>query len=162
MIQWMLTIWSLVPLPFLNPDCTFRSSPLIRLKDFEHHLVDIWSEHNCVLAWILFGISLLWDWNEHWRFSSPMATAVFQICWHIECNSLTALYFRIWNSSARIPSPPLALFIVMFLNMCTPMADSCWCMAKPIQYCKVISLQLNKFILKRKDPLGFTLQDIWL
>ena len=22
-------------------------------------------------------------------------------------------------------------------NMCTPMADSCWCMAKPIQYCKV-------------------------
>ena len=32
----------------------------------------------------------------------------------------------------------------------TPMADSCWCMAKPIQYCKVISLQLNKFILKKK------------
>ena len=24
-----------------------------------------------------------------------------------------------------------------------PMADSCWCMAKPIQYCKVISLQLK-------------------
>ena len=22
-------------------------------------------------------------------------------------------------------------------NTCTPMADSCWCMAKPIQYCKV-------------------------
>ena len=30
---------------------------------------------------------------------------------------------------------------------CIPVADSC-CMAKPIQYCKVISLQLNKFILK--------------
>ena len=30
-------------------------------------------------------------------------------------------------------------------NMCTPVADSCWCMAKPIQYCKVICLQLNKF-----------------
>ena len=29
-------------------------------------------------------------------------------------------------------------------------ADSCWCMAKPIQYCKVINLQLNKFILKKK------------
>ena len=26
---------------------------------------------------------------------------------------------------------------------CTPMADSCQCMAKPIQYCKVISLQLK-------------------
>ena len=26
-------------------------------------------------------------------------------------------------------------------NTCTPMADSCQCMAKPIQYCKVISFQ---------------------
>ena len=28
-------------------------------------------------------------------------------------------------------------------NTCTPMADSCQCMAKPPQYCKVISLQLK-------------------
>ena len=28
-------------------------------------------------------------------------------------------------------------------NTCTPMADSCQCMAKTIQYCKVISLQLK-------------------
>ena len=28
-------------------------------------------------------------------------------------------------------------------NTCIPMADSCECMAKPIQYCKVINLQLN-------------------
>ena len=28
-------------------------------------------------------------------------------------------------------------------NTCTPMADSCQCMAKPLQYCKVISLQLK-------------------
>ena len=28
-------------------------------------------------------------------------------------------------------------------NICTPVADSCWCMAKPLQYCKVISLQLK-------------------
>ena len=28
-------------------------------------------------------------------------------------------------------------------NTCTPVVDSCQCMAKPIQYCKVISLQLN-------------------
>jgi len=36
-------------------------------------------------------------------------------------------------------------------NTCTPMADSCQCMAKPLQYYKVISLQLklNKFILKK-------------
>ena len=29
-------------------------------------------------------------------------------------------------------------------NTCTPMADSCECMAKPPQYCKVVSLQLKK------------------
>jgi len=38
---------------------------------------------------------------------------VFQICWHIECSTFTALSFRIWNSSTGIPSPPLASFIVM-------------------------------------------------
>ena len=36
---------------------------------------------------------------------------VFQICWHVECNTLTSS-FRIWNSSTGIPSPPLALFVV--------------------------------------------------
>ena len=38
---------------------------------------------------------------------------VFQICWHIECSTFTASSFRIWNSSSGIPSPPLALFVVM-------------------------------------------------
>ena len=38
---------------------------------------------------------------------------VFQICWHIECSSLIAWSFRILNSSARIPSPPLALLVAV-------------------------------------------------
>ena len=38
---------------------------------------------------------------------------VFQICWHIGCSTFTASSFRIWKSSTGIPSPPLALFIVM-------------------------------------------------
>ena len=38
---------------------------------------------------------------------------VFQICWHIECSTFIASSFRIWNSSAGIPSLPLALFLVM-------------------------------------------------
>ena len=38
---------------------------------------------------------------------------VFQIFWHIECSTFTALSFRIWNSSAGSLSPPLALFVVM-------------------------------------------------
>ena len=38
---------------------------------------------------------------------------VFQICWHIECSTFTASSFRFWNSSTGIPSPPLALLVVM-------------------------------------------------
>ena len=38
---------------------------------------------------------------------------VFQICWHIECSTFTASSFKFWNSSTGIPSPPLALFVVM-------------------------------------------------
>ena len=34
-------------------------------------------------------------------------------------------------------------------NTCTPVADSCWCVAEPIQCCKVIILQLSKFKLKK-------------
>ena len=38
---------------------------------------------------------------------------VLKICWHTECSTFTASSFRIWNSSTGIPSPPLALFVVM-------------------------------------------------
>ena len=38
---------------------------------------------------------------------------VFQICWCIECSTFIASFFRIWNNSTRIPSSPLALFVVM-------------------------------------------------
>ena len=38
---------------------------------------------------------------------------VFQIWYHIECSTLTASSFRIWNSSTGISSSPLALFVVM-------------------------------------------------
>ena len=41
---------------------------------------------------------------------------VFQICWHIECSTLTASSFRIWNTSTGILSLPLALFVVMLLR----------------------------------------------
>ena len=38
---------------------------------------------------------------------------VFQVCWRIECSTFTASSSRILNSSAGIPSLPIALFIVM-------------------------------------------------
>ena len=38
---------------------------------------------------------------------------VLQICWQTECSTFTASSFRTRNSSTGIPSPPLALFVVM-------------------------------------------------
>ena len=55
-----------------------------------------------------FGIGMKTD-----LFQSSGHYWVFQICWHFECSTFTASSFRIWNSSTGIPSPPLALFVVM-------------------------------------------------
>ena len=38
------------------------------LEDFEHYLASMWNECNCVVVWTVFGIALLWDWNENWPF----------------------------------------------------------------------------------------------
>ena len=52
------------------------------------------------------------------------------MCWHIECSTFTASSFRIWNSSTGIPSPPLALFVVMLpkahLSSHSKMSGSRW------------------------------------
>ena len=61
------------------------------------------------IFWHCLSLGLEWKLT----FSSPVATAEFQICWHIECSTFTALSFSIWNSSTGIPSTPLALFIGM-------------------------------------------------
>ena len=55
---------------------------------------------------------------------------VFQICWYFECNTFTASSFRIRNSSTGIPSPPLALLVVMIpkahLTLHSRMSGSRW------------------------------------
>ena len=83
------------------------------LKNFEHYFVRTWNKCNCAVVWTLFGIAFLWDWNETGLFWSCGHCWVFQICWHTKCSILTASYFRTWNNSARISSPPPTLFRVM-------------------------------------------------
>ena len=72
----------------------------------------VWDECNCAVVWTLFGIALLWDWNENWPFPVLWPLLSFQICWHIECSSFTSS-FMIWSRSTGIASPLLALFVVM-------------------------------------------------
>ena len=93
---------------------TFSAHVLLKpsLKDFEHSLASTWNEHNCMVVWTFFGIVLLWSQNDTHLPQSCGQCWVFQICWHTECSILTVSSFRIWNSLAGIPSPPLALFII--------------------------------------------------
>ena len=73
---------------------------------------------------MLFNVYILWHClylGLEWKltFSSPVATAKFsKFCWCIACSTFTVSSFRIWNSSAGIPSPPLALFKVMLPKAC--------------------------------------------
>ena len=83
------------------------------LENFEHYFASLCDECKCVAVWAFFGIAFLWDWNENWPFPVLWPLLSIQICWYIECNTFTASSFRIWNSSTGIPSPPLALFVVM-------------------------------------------------
>ena len=77
------------------------------LKDMEHYLTSTWNECYCTVVWTFFGIGMKAEF-----FQSCGYCWVFQICWHIECSTFTASPFWVWNSSAGIPSPPLALFVV--------------------------------------------------
>ena len=135
MIQQMLAIWSLVPLPFLNLAWTSGSS---------------WFAYCWSLAWRILSITLLAcemsaivQQFEHFFalpfFKIGMKTVLFQscghclvfrVCWHIVCNTFIASSFMILNSSTGIPSPPLALFVVMlpkaYLTLHSRMSGSRW------------------------------------
>ena len=134
MIQWLLAIWSLVLLPFPNTAWTYGSSQFIYCWSLtwrtKHYFVNMWDECNSVVDGTLFGIAFLWEWNENWTFQTCSHCWVLQICWHIDCTTLTVSSFRIWNSSTGIPSPPLALFVVMLpkahLTLYSRMPDSRW------------------------------------
>ena len=72
MIQQMLAIWSLVPLPFLKPAWTSGSSWFMYaeawLGGFWALLLVAWDECSCAVVGAFFGITFLWDWNENWPF----------------------------------------------------------------------------------------------
>ena len=88
MIQWMLTLWSLVPLPFLNPAWAYGISQFKycwRLA-WRNYFGGMWGECNWVvvehsLKSLFLGIARkrpYQSFRHYW---------VFQICWHIECST---------------------------------------------------------------------------
>ena len=89
----------------------------------ETNAVVQWLEHSLALP--VFGVEMKTD-----LFLSCGHCQVFPSCWHIECSTLTAPSVRIWNSSAGIPSPPLALFVLLLpkvhLTLHSRMSGSRW------------------------------------
>ena len=118
MIQWLLAIWSMVPLPFLNPAWTSGSSwftycwslawRILSTTLLAYEMSAIVQQFEHSLALPFFGIGMKTD-----LFQSCGHCWVFQICWHIEGSTCTVSSLRIWNSLTLMPSPPLALFVVM-------------------------------------------------
>ena len=118
MIQRMLAIGSLVPLPFLKPTWTSGSSwfmycwslawRILSITILACEMSSVVQRIEYYLALPFFGFGMKTD-----LFQSCGHCWVFQICWHIECSTFTASSYRIWNSSTLIPSPSLALFGVM-------------------------------------------------
>ena len=84
----------------------------------------VWQfEHSLALPFFGTGMKMdLFQYCGHCR--------VFQICWTIECSTLTASSFRIWTASAGISTPPLALFVVLLpmahLTSHSKMSGSRW------------------------------------
>ena len=71
-VQWMLAIWSLVPLSFLNPAHTSGSSWFTCFWNLAWRILSI-TLLACEIAQLyaslnLLGHCLLWDWNENWPF----------------------------------------------------------------------------------------------
>ena len=80
-IQWMLAIWSLLPLPFLNLAWTFGSSRFMFCWTLAWRILSI-TLLACETSAIVHSLSILWDCLSlglEWKltFSSPVATVEF-------------------------------------------------------------------------------------
>ena len=82
-----------------------------------------WLVHSLVLPFLGIGkrIHLFWSYGPCW---------VFQCCLHIQCNTLMAMSFKVFNGSTGIPSHPLALLTEVLpkahLISHSRMSDSGW------------------------------------
>ena len=98
--KYILNIWKFIVHVLLKPG----------LENFEHYFASVWDECNCAVIGTFFGIAFLQDWNEN--FSSPGATTEFSRCAGILSAELSQHHILGFGSTG-IPSPPLALFILM-------------------------------------------------
>ena len=113
----MLVIWSLVPLPFPKPAwspgsswCTYCWSLAWRILNitllaYEMSAIMWYFEHS--LALFFFGIGMKTLFPVLW----PLLSFPNLLSYWVQ--HFRSIIFQDWNSSTGIPSPLLALFIVM-------------------------------------------------
>ena len=77
----------------------------LSMGDSEHYLASMWDKFNCAVVGIFFGIGMK---SSPFPILCPLLN--FPNLLPYLSSIFTALSFRIWNSSAGIPSPPLALW----------------------------------------------------
>ena len=128
----MLPIWSLVPLVSRLYIWKFLVYVLLKpcLEDFEHNLASIWSQWNCTVIWILFGIAFLMDLNENWPFLVLWPLLSFPNLLAYWVKQFNRIILGILNTSGGIPLSPPALFVVMLpqahLTSLSKMSSSRW------------------------------------
>ena len=125
MIQRMLAIWSLVPLPFLKPAWTSGSSRFtyfwsLGLENFEQYSTSVWDECSCAVVWTFIGIDFLWDWNEHWPFpilwpllSFPDLLAYWAYCLIANLFSVLNKYSLVWCTTGYLCIHLLKYFLIL-------------------------------------------------
>ena len=155
MIQQMLAIWSLVPLPFLKPAWTSESSRFTYCWSMAWRILSITLpacnyECNCAVVWAFFGIAFLWDSLPSEPSGKPFKAIVYskyEAASQVDCYLLRifaatptlpfpdALPYR----KSILPTPPM-----LELNM-TSFPNEKWCTSypkavKPIEFLTVFFL----------------------
>ena len=158
MIQWMLAIWSLVPLPFLNAACVSGSSRFICCWSLAWRilritlLLPLLSHFSCVrlCATPSLGFSRL----EHWSglpFPSPMHKSEK---WKVAQSRLTLR--DPWTAAYQAMAPhssTLAWKIPWTEDNLTSMQNECNCMVVWTSF--GISLRLVKFCITKFSSMLF-------
>ena len=98
-----LNIWKFMVHVLLKPG----------LENFKHYFTSMSDDCNCVVVWAFVGISFPWDWNENRPCPVPRPLLSFPNLLAYWVQHFHSVIFWIWNSLPGIPSPLLALSIVM-------------------------------------------------
>ena len=134
MIQWMLTIWSLVPLPFLKQAWTFGSSRFMYCWSLAWRILSITllacemsaivQQFEQSLALPFFGIGTKTD-----LFQSCGHRWVFQICWHFK---IFLLYYVVIDWAFL----PLVFLTVDPFNFSVPDFHNFWILIYHLNKCR--------------------------